>query len=101
MSNGLLDGPIASVKAAITSTPGAVTSGCNWNCSLGIKQKNKCDSLWRSQRLTSEAELTLSTAGSILLGPLDENLAIAGLGFTPKFVIAGLIDAVGFLFQLA
>jgi hypothetical protein len=33
------------------------------------------------------------------LGPLDENLAIAGFEFTPKSVFPGLIDAGGFLFQ--
>jgi len=44
-------------------------------------------------------ELTSSIAGSMELGPLDENLAIAGFEFTPKSVFPGLIDAGGFLFQ--
>ena len=46
-------------------------------------------------------EPTLSIAGSIKLGPLDENAAITGFGTTPKSVFTGLIDAVGFLFQCA
>lgn len=47
------------------------------------------------------AEPTLSIAGSIILGTLDEKSGITGLGFTSKSVIAGPIDAVGSLFQFA
>lgn len=40
-------------------------------------------------------ENTLRISGLRVLGPCDENAAISGAGFTPNFVYAGVIFAIG------